>query len=77
MIPILYSASETSFASQGLGALTDTISCKVTEERNGEYELRLTYPITWIHFSDITDRAVICAIPSPPTRSCTGPSSRW
>ena len=65
MIPILYSASETSFASQGLGALTDTISCKVTEERNGEYELRLTYPITGIHFSDITDRAVICAIPSP------------
>lgn len=65
MIPILYSASETSFTSQGLGALSDTISCKVTEERNGEYELQLTYPITGIHFSDITDRALIYAIPSP------------
>ena len=65
MIPILYSANETSFTTQGIGALTDTISCVVTEERNGEYELQLVYPITGIHFSDITDRAVICAIPSP------------
>lgn len=65
MIPILYTANETSFTTQGIGALTDTISCVVTEERNGEYELQLVYPITGIHFSDITDRAVICAIPSP------------
>ena len=65
MIPILYPANETSFTTQGIGALTDTISCKITEERNGSYECVLTYPITGIHFSDIVDRAVICAIPSP------------
>ena len=65
MIPILYPANETSFTTQGIGALTDTISCKITEERNGSYECVLTYPITGIHVSDIVDRAVICAIPSP------------
>lgn len=65
MIPILFPADATSFTTQGFGALTDTISCVVAEERNGEYELEMTYPITGIHFSDIADRDIILAIPSP------------
>lgn len=65
MKPILFPANATTFTSQGLGALSDAISCTVTEERNGQYELKMTYPITGIHFDEITDRCIIYAIPSP------------
>ena len=53
MIPILYEATEKEFTSQGLGCLTDTISCKVTEERNGSFELDMQYPIGGINYEDI------------------------
>ena len=36
-----------------IGYLADTLSCKVTEERNGSYELILTYPVTGSLFEDI------------------------
>ena len=35
----LQESTETSFATNGLGALSDAISCEVTEERNGEFIL--------------------------------------
>lgn len=65
MKPILYPAAETEFVSQGLGVLSDAISCTVTEERNGLYELEMEYPIDGQHFPDLTDRCLIFAIPSP------------
>lgn len=65
MIPILYPADAAAFTTQGLGALSDAISCKVTEERNGVYELEMEYPMTGAHYADLTLRAIICAIPSP------------
>lgn len=65
MIPILYGPNETQFVTQGLGALSDVISCKVKEALNGGYELEMKYPMDGIHFSDITDRCLIWAIPSP------------
>lgn len=65
MIPVLFGASETVFATQGIGALTDAISCKVQEERNGVYELEMQYPVNGIHYEDVKERAIICAIPSP------------
>lgn len=65
MIPVLFPSSATEFDSQGLGALSDAISCTVTEEINGEYELTMEYPVSGIHFFEIEDRAIICAIPSP------------
>lgn len=46
MIPILFAGNETSFTSNGLGRLNDIISCTVTEERNGVYEVEFEYPIT-------------------------------
>ena len=45
MKPILFPAGQTSFNTNGLGRLTDAISCIVTEERNGSYELHMEYPI--------------------------------
>ena len=45
MIPILYYGNEKSFTSEGVGRLTDIQECKVTEERNGVYEVEFTYPV--------------------------------
>lgn len=65
MIPILYNSTEVDFTTQGLGALVDAIYCRVTEERNGIYELEMEYPQTGIHFNDIQNGNIITAIPSP------------
>lgn len=65
MIPILFPSDATDFTTQGLGALSAAISCTVTEERNGMYELELVYPMIGVHFAEIQDRFQIYAIPSP------------
>ncbi len=65
MKPILFPSTATEFNTQGLGVLTDAISCTVTEERNGAFELTMQYPDTGVHFGEITDRCIIYAIPSP------------
>lgn len=64
MIPILFSENSTVFTSNGIGRLSDAISCYVTEERNGQYELQMIYPSTGVHFDDIKLRAIIVAKPS-------------
>lgn len=63
MIPILYNGNEQNFTSNGLGRLSDAITCKVVEERNATYELEMTYPITGIHFDDIQEGRIILAQP--------------
>lgn len=65
MKPILFPSTATEFKTQGLGVLTDAISCTVIEERNGAFELTMQYPDTGVHFDEITDRCIIYAIPSP------------
>ena len=65
MKPILFSKTATTFETQGLGVLADATSCKVTEERNGTYELEMQYPITGQHYADIGDDCILYAIPSP------------
>jgi phage minor structural protein len=52
------------FTTQGLGVLSDSISCKVTEERNGSYELVMTYPASGINFSRIAERCIVVAKPN-------------
>lgn len=64
MIPILYKADATNFASYGIGALPDTISCEVTEERNGAYECVFKYPVTGMNYSEIKRERIIKAKPS-------------
>lgn len=63
MIPILYEANEKDFVSNGLGRLSDAISCKVIEERNGIYELEMTYSIDGVHYKDIQKDRLILAKP--------------
>lgn len=61
MIPILYTADERRFVTNGLGRLTDCTRCVVTEERNGIYECEFDYPITGAHFDEIEiGRLVAC-----------------
>lgn len=69
MIPILYPAHETAFASNGLGLLADAISCSVPEEINSKFELVLKYPVKGIHYSEIDYRTIILAQPDPITRA--------
>ena len=61
MMPTLFPASATSFTTNGLGGLSDTISCKVTEERNGEYTLEMVYPLSGAHFDELVNGNIICA----------------
>lgn len=65
MIPILFPSTATEWTTQGLGALSDAISCTVTEERNGIFELEMQYPMSGVHFDEMQNRRIILAIPSP------------
>ena len=64
MIPVLFKADATSFTTFGLGVLTDTVSCEVTEERNEAYELVLKYPVTGSLYSSIATERIILAKPN-------------
>jgi phage minor structural protein len=59
--PILYSATESNFVHNGIGILSACVSCEVTEEANGIFELAMTYPMDGIHFAEICDRSIIKA----------------
>lgn len=61
MIPILYQSNELNFTSNGLGRLSDAISCEVKEQRNGVFELVLTYPVSGIHYNEIDVNNIIVA----------------
>lgn len=63
MKPILFAENATVFTSNGIGRLSDAISCVVTEERNGQYELEMDYPIDGKHYLDIGIRKIIVAVP--------------
>lgn len=63
MIPILFEGTETEFTTNGLGRLSDAISCKVVEEKNATYELSMEYPVNGLHFSDIAEGKIILAQP--------------
>lgn len=59
MIPILYKSNETAFVSNGLGRLRDCMTCEVTEERNGIYELDFTYPVDGVNFDLIQPGRIV------------------
>lgn len=63
MIPVLYESNTIEYTTNGLGRLSDALSCTVEEVLNGLYELKMTYPITGIHFQDIAEDRIILAKP--------------
>ena len=61
----LYDQNETAFLSNGLGSLNEAKKCEIYEERNGEFELTMEYPIFGRHFSEIKKHSIIFAKPNP------------
>ena len=59
MIPVLYVANETNFNHNGVGVLSDCVSCVVTEERNGIYECEFSYPITGAFYGEISPDRIV------------------
>lgn len=64
MIPVLYRADATEFSSFGIGALADCISCEVSEERNGAFELVMKYPVTGRNYKELANERLIKAKPN-------------
>lgn len=64
MIPVLYRADATEFSSFGIGALADCISCEVSEERNGAFELVMKYPVTGRNYKELVNERLIKAKPN-------------
>lgn len=60
MKPILFAKDATNFNTNGLGTL-DAISCIVTEERNGLFELELSIAESSLHASEIEMTSIILA----------------
>lgn len=66
---VLFSSTETDFTTNGLGTLSEAASCEVVEERNGEFELTMTYPTSGKRYGDIALRSIILAKPNPYDRA--------
>ena len=64
MIPILFAPTATNFTTNGIGRLSDAVSCTVHEARNGEFELEMEYPVDGAHYAAIVHSAIIVAKPS-------------
>lgn len=60
MKPILFDKTATTFTTNGQGRL-DCHSCKVTEERNGEFELEMTIAESALHADQIANDSIIVA----------------
>lgn len=66
MYPILYESVTIGEIpdNYGIGVLTDAISCSVTEERNGSYELTMRYPSSGKYADKIVTRAILKVKPN-------------
>lgn len=66
MFPVLYDSIVTGTVPEhyGIGVLKDALSCVITEERNGGYELVLKYPSSGVYAENLVTRAVIKAKPN-------------
>lgn len=65
MIPLLLDEKIEDFSNVAGIPLTDCISCTVTEELNGIFELSIEYPKDGYYIDKIKMRSIVWAIPSP------------
>lgn len=63
MVPILFPKDATVFTTNGIGRLTDTLTCRVTEERNGIFEMEMTYLAGGIYYDQIDIGSIIVCKP--------------
>lgn len=66
--PRLYPPTAAAWDNNGLGALSDCISCVVEETLNGPFELEMQYRLNGLHYADITLRSIILVKPNPTAR---------
>lgn len=66
--PRLHPPTAAAWDTNGLGALSDCISCVVEETLNGPFELEMQYRLNGLHYADITLRSIILAKPNPTAR---------
>ena len=59
MIPVLFNPTDYIFNNFGIGHLIDVITCEVTEERNGPYELTLKYPTSGFLYNKLQKEYII------------------
>lgn len=64
MTPILFASDATDFSTNGIGRLSDCLSCTVQETMDGLFELAMTYPMGGAHFDALELGAIILAKPS-------------
>ena len=66
MIPLLYEANHSlrvNYHERGsIGRLSDAISCIITEELNGIYELTITYPVDGLYISQLMNPCLIAVV---------------
>lgn len=62
---ILYETTETEFDTNGIGILADAIDAEVYEQLNGQFELRVKYPIHGRWFRELQCDRYITAPPDP------------
>lgn len=58
MKPIIFPEKETQFKTNGMGRI-DPISCMVTEERNGQFEMETVVSIDDPHFGDLKEGVIL------------------
>lgn len=63
MTPILFEGNATTYTTNGIGRLSDALTCLVEENLNGLYELTMTYPLTGQYYADIQEDRIILAEP--------------
>lgn len=66
MFPILYDQITAGVVPQhnGLGVLSDCVSCYVEQSRNSKYELTMVYMASGIHANEIAERRILKAKPN-------------
>ena len=60
----LFETTATVFTTNGLGSMPDASSCEVVEERNGEFELEMTYHISGKRYSELKLRRILVVKPN-------------
>lgn len=76
MKPRLYPENETNFESNGLGPLSDALTCTVEENRNGAFELTMEYPVTGVLFDELKHGSIIFAPPNDSSEPLHGEAAQ-
>lgn len=59
----IFPPDATSFSTNGLGVISDALTCVVDQALNGQIELKMTYPVTGRRFDALVPRGIVVAPP--------------